>query len=120
MGVILFNKPTTLLKRRSLRKTSPEPENRLWYYIRNKNIKNTKFRRQYAIGPYITDFYCVELKLVIEIDGDSHFTDEAQAYDKERTEYFNECEIRVLRFTNTEVMKNINEVLERISEVTNT
>ncbi len=118
MGLILFNRPKTLEKRRSLRSIVPAPEQRLWYFIRNSNINGKKFRRQYAVGPYILDFYCSELKLAIEIDGDSHFTDDAQAYDKERTEYLNECGIQVLRYTNDDVMQNIDGVLQSISEAT--
>jgi very-short-patch-repair endonuclease len=111
MGIIVFNKPTTLTKRRMLRSSSTTPEQKLWYRIRNKQIENTKFRRQYAIGSYIADFYCVEKRLVIELDGDSHFTKEGQLYDLERTEYFNACNIIVLRFTNTDVMRNLDGVL---------
>ena len=119
MGLILFNRPKTLEKRRSLRSIVPEPEQHLWYFIRNKNIQGKKFRRQYSVGPYILDFYCSELKLALEIDGDSHFTENAQIYDQERTEFLNECGITVLRYTNGEVMQNINGVLQSISKAIN-
>lgn len=72
---------------------------------------NLKFRRQYGIGEYIADFYCPEFRLVIEIDGETHFTNDAREYDEIRTKYF-ECNgIRVVRFSNDEVLENIDGVL---------
>ncbi|OGY30890.1 MAG: hypothetical protein A3C02_03390 [Candidatus Andersenbacteria bacterium RIFCSPHIGHO2_02_FULL_45_11] len=114
MGIILRNKPNTIAKRRVLRKNSPTPEQRLWYFLRNRNICNTKFRRQYAVGPYILDFYASEMQLGIEIDGDSHFTERAQEYDSNRTEYLNDCGLHIIRFTNKEIMEKIDSVLESI------
>ncbi len=111
-----FNKFSTLEKRKELRKNQTEPEKRLWQYLRNKQIDNCKFFRQYGIGEYIADFYSPKLKLVIEIDGDTHFTDEAVEYDKIRTKFFNSLGIEVIRFTNEDVMKNIEGVICRISE----
>jgi len=62
----------------------------------------------------VADFYCPKLRLVVEIDGDSHYSDEAAQYDAKRTNYFHTQGITVLRFTNEEVMKNIEGVLESI------
>ncbi len=109
-----FNKKSTLEKRKILRKNQTEPEKKLWQHLKNKQLNNTKFFRQYSIGEYIVDFYCPKLKLVIEVDGDSHFSNEAIEYDEIRTTFFNTLKIRVIRFTNTEVMKNIEEVLNII------
>ncbi len=95
----------------------PEPEQRLWYYLRNKRLNGLKFKRQYSVGRYIVDFYCAELHVAIELDGDSHYTDDAQEYDRIRTEYLNANNIRVLRFTNTEAMQNTKEVLQRITSL---
>ncbi len=93
--------------RRKLRNDMPKPEQKLWYYIRNRQIEGVKFRRQCSIGKYIVDFYSFEKKLVIEIDGDSHFeSDEALAKDKIRTEFLESQGIKILRFTNVDVMKN--------------
>ena len=58
-----------------------EPEKRLWSILRNNQL-GVKFRRQHGIGHYIVDFYCPELKLIIEVDGESHFSEDAQAYDR--------------------------------------
>jgi len=112
---IIFNAPETKQTRRNLRKKFTEPENRLWYFLRNRRMNTLKFRRQYAIGRYVVDFYCPETRIVIEVDGDSHFTDEARAYDEARELYLKAHNLRVLRFTNEEVMKNIKNAVDQIA-----
>lgn len=69
-----------------------------------------KFRRQRPLGKFIVDFYCAELKLIIEIDGDSHFNDVAEIYDRERTSFLNDLGYQVLRYTNADVVGNIDAV----------
>lgn len=98
--------------RRQLRKRSTKSELCLWYYLRGRNLKGYKFRRQYGGGRYIVDFYCPILKLAIEIDGDSHYFDSQIEYDKVRSEYLQSCKVNILRFTNLEVMQNTDGVLE--------
>ena len=89
-------------------------EARLWYHLRAKRFAGAKFRRQTVIGPYIADFTCRAAMLVIEIDGDTHgSTDE---YDANRTAYLSEQGWSVIRFTNTEVMQNIEAVLSTIAQ----
>lgn len=83
----------------------------IWSRIRNRRI-GYKFRRQYSIGKYIADFYCSELKLVIEIDGGQHFEDESIEYDKVRTKYFNALGISVVRYTNADVRRNLISVMD--------
>jgi len=61
----------------------PKPEALLWARLKSKEL-GYKFRRQYSIGSFIVDFYCPELKLAIEVDGDSHFTDDAEEADRVR------------------------------------
>ena len=90
----------------------------MWEILRNRKFLGLKFRRQHGIGEYIADFYCSEKKIVIEIDGDTHFKDDAVEYDKIRTEFFNSVGIKVIRFTNNEVYQNIKEVLEEIERET--
>ncbi|MEG3694824.1 endonuclease domain-containing protein [Vibrio coralliirubri] len=99
--------------RKQLRNNMPQPERKLWFYIRKKQI-GIKFRRQHSIGKYVVDFFCCELKLAIEIDGNSHFSEQAQAYDHQRTQDLNKLGIKVLRFTNNEVNQNLEEVLVKI------
>ena len=84
--------------------------------MRNEQL-GVKFRRQHSIGEYIADFYCSKLKLVIEIDGESHFNDEAIEYDSIRTNFFKSLGIEVIRFNNDEVMTNIEGVFEIIQKI---
>lgn len=79
---------------------------------KNNQLAGHKFRRQHSIGGYIVDFYCPKLKLAIKVDGGQHNLDENTAYDKERTAYLNALNVKVIRYWNNEVMKNINGVLE--------
>jgi very-short-patch-repair endonuclease len=73
-----------------------------------------KFWRQRPIDNFIVDFYCPKLKLVIEVDGDSHFTDLGLVYDEERTLVLEGYGLRVIRFTNDEVLQNFEGVCEQI------
>ena len=73
-----------------------------------------KFRKQRPIGNFIVDFYCAELKLVIEVDGDSHFTEQGLAYDSERTQFIEQAGLQVLRFSNDEVLYQTEAVREKI------
>jgi len=91
------------------------PEKRLWSRIRRKQINNLQFYRQKVLGHYIVDFYCPVAKLVIEVDGGHHFLPENMFYDQERTNYLESLGLRVIRFTNREVMANIDGVIEQIT-----
>jgi len=88
----------------------------LWSILQHSNLGGYKFRRQHSVGSYILDFYCPSEKLAVELDGDSHFTDEAIEYDRERTAYLNALNIKVIRFLNTDVYNNLNVVCEQILE----
>ncbi|HKZ85530.1 MAG TPA: DUF559 domain-containing protein [Anaerolineae bacterium] len=98
---------------RELRKDMTPAEKKLWQYLCNGQLDGTHFRKQHAVGTYIVDFFCAKSKLVIEVDGDSHA--EQVEYDAERTRWLNEEKhYRVIRFTNREVLRNIEGVLEAI------
>jgi very-short-patch-repair endonuclease len=99
--------------RKSLRKNTTPQEAILWSRLRRSEL-GIKFRRQHAFGKYIVDFYCPALKLVIEIDGSQH--EDNQNYDTERTKYLESFGIRVLRFWNNEINKNIDGVMLKIQE----
>ncbi len=99
--------------RKDLRNQSTEHEIILWYKINNKKL-GYKFRRQHSIGQFIADFYCAEKRLVIELDGSQHLDN--QEYDKERSEYFESLNIKVLRFWNSEITRNIDGVIQKIKE----
>jgi very-short-patch-repair endonuclease len=107
----LLNQPIKKPHRRALRADMPEPEKKLWYALRDKQI-GARFRRQYGIGPYIADFCCPSEKLVVEVDGDSHFLDEeTRRADATRESFLYGAGFKVLRFTNRDVMENLKGVL---------
>jgi very-short-patch-repair endonuclease len=112
----LFNKASTKDKRRDLRKRRTEAEEALWQQLRDRNLSGHKFFRQYGIGEYIADFYCPQCNLVIELDGSRHGTGEGKAYDKSREDYMNSLGIRTVRFSNIDVLQNIEKVLSRIEK----
>lgn len=100
--------------RQKLRRESSKVEQRLWFHLRNKQFYGLKFRRQYGIGSFVVDFCCIEKKLVIEIDGDSHFGNSAEAKDHTRSQYIENLGFRIMRFSNSYVMTNITGVLEEL------
>ena len=100
---------------RELRQPQTTAESTLWNLLRNSNLKY-KFRRQHPIDFFIIDFYCAEAKLLIEIDGPSHFEKEQQDYDQARTEYLEASGYKVIRFTNDDVRYNIHAVVTEIME----
>ncbi len=110
-----FNRSEAKDLRRRLRNDMPASEVILWSKLRGKQLLGMKFRRQYSVGPYCIDFYCPEIWLAIEVDGDSHFTDEAKRYDQERQGWIESFGIRFLRFTNTDVYENLDGVLHVIA-----
>ena len=99
---------------RDLRKASTEAERRLWSRLRNKQLDGFRFRRQQAMGPYIVDFYCSELSLIIEVDGGQH--DANEEADAARTRWLEDRGYRVLRFWNNEVLANTEGVLIAIRQ----
>jgi len=94
---------------RQLRQQQTDAEQLIWGLLRNRHLKNAKFRRQYPIGQYILDFYCAEHSLVIELDGGQH--GEQQAYDAQRDQWLSLWGVRVLRFWNNQVLQETEAVL---------
>ena len=101
---------------RVLRKNMTDAERLLWSKIKGRQIKEVRFYRQKPIGNYVADFYCPRAKLIIEIDGSQHYEEKGIKKDKIRDEYFESLRLKVLRFTNLDVLKNLNGVLEKIYE----
>jgi len=99
---------------RLLRENMTDAERRLWAKIRMKQLKGYQFYRQKPIGDYIVDFFSPRAKLVIEVDGSQHFSDEMTEYDRMRDDYMSSLGLRVLRFTNTDVLAHIDSVVESI------
>ena len=96
-----------------------DAEKKLWQYIRKEQINGLKFRRQQPIGPYIADFICQPIKLIIELDGGQHNENENIKYDEKRTEYLQNAGYIVLRIWNNEIFQNIESVVEKIIETAN-
>ncbi|MBU1628358.1 endonuclease domain-containing protein [bacterium] len=112
-----FNKKVEKPKRRYLRSKATPAEKLVWIYLRKKQVKGFRFLRQYSVDSYVIDFFCTELKLAIEIDGESHFVDKnAIEYDKKREKHIKQFGIVFLRFNNMEIYQNLDKVFEKIEE----
>ncbi len=110
----IFNKASTREKRKNLRKNQTEAELALWKELRGKRFMGRKFFRQYGIGEYIADFYCPQHKLVIEIDGGQHHSGEGEEYDKSREDFMSSLAVKTIRFSNRDVLQNMDSVLSQI------
>ena len=106
------------VRARALRKTTNDAENLLWDRLRNRQLMDLKFRRQRPIGPYFADFACLEVGLVIELDGGQHA--EQVAYDEARSEVMKRLGFSTLRFWDNEVLKETDAVMEKIRQVAET
>ena len=104
--------PELLSRAKCMRKNPTAAEKMLW----QEYLRTFQFRvlRQRPIDNFIVDFYCADLKLVIEIDGDSHFTEQGESYDEERTKILEDYGLRVIRFTNYEVINQFKLVCQQI------
>lgn len=102
-------------RRKELRKNATLQEKLLWERLRNSKF-GFRFKRQYSIGGYILDFYCAKKRLIIELDGGVHDAKEAKEYDEVRDKFFRELGYTTLRFSNSEVEKDLEEVLNRIQD----
>ncbi|WP_174275005.1 endonuclease domain-containing protein [Sphingomonas bacterium] len=103
---------------KAMRREPTEPEQRMWLALRAKRFEHVKFRRQKVIGRYIVDFAARDPMLVVEIDGDTHADREKQ--DAARTHFLERQGYRVMRFTNGDVMTNIDGVLTAIAALVRT
>jgi len=99
-----------------MRSSMPECERRLWSKLRNRQVAGVKFRRQVPIGPFIADFACVEARLIVEVDGETHGNDEQEARDAARTAKLEREGWRVMRFWVNEVTTELDWVVDRIRE----
>lgn len=101
---------------RKLRNNSTKAEIRLWRYLRGKQVRGLDFHRQKPLGDFIADFYCPEIKLVIEVDGYTHRFQDTIRKDKGKEDYLKKCDIVVMRFKDDEVMNDIKSVISRIEQ----
>ncbi|MEO5979869.1 MAG: endonuclease domain-containing protein [Chryseolinea sp.] len=96
------------------RKPMTPAERKLWNCLKNRKLNGSKFRRQHPIADYIVDFFCLESKLAIEIDGLYHNDPQQLKYDQDRSVVLTEFGIRTVRFTNTEIDEHLDKVLDQI------
>jgi very-short-patch-repair endonuclease len=92
----------------------PRAEVILWTHLKGKQLNGLKFRRQHSIGQYVVDFYCAVGKLAIEIDGESHLSNQEVIHDQTRDAYIKSCGVSMLRVLNTDIYENISGVIETI------
>lgn len=105
---------SSFLKAQSLRNNETQAEKILWEKLRNNQLKGYKFRRQHPVSLYIADFYCHQLKLIIEVDGEYHNTLEQIKKDDERTQVLRDNGMKIIRFTNYEIENNVDKVITEI------
>ncbi len=110
----IYNRTDVKQRRRNLRNKMSDAEVRLWAKLKSRQLLGRRFLRQYSVGQYIVDFYCPQLKLGIELDGDSHFRDGAKQYDTSRQEFIETIGIRIVRYLNTDVYDNMDGLLENL------
>ena len=111
---VKINSPSQKDFRKVLRNSSTPAEAVLWKCFQRRQLLDQKFRRQISIGRYVVDFYCPEKKLVIELDGDVHFSPNGSDYDDERSKFLEKQGLTVIRFENDELKENLDGVLEKI------
>ena len=112
----LYNNKNLKEKRKELRSNSTSAEAVLWRMLKGKQIEGKRWRRQFSIGYYILDFYCPEIKLAIELDGNEHYTVIGKFNDERREEYLKSLGITIIRFENKDIWYSTEHVIETIRE----
>ena len=107
--------PLILGRAKEMRQNPTKAENVLWQRLRREQLGGYKFRRQQPIGRYIVDFYCHQTRLIIEIDGEVHAFQEE--YDTNRSAWLEAQGYRIVRYSNMDVLKNLDRVLQAIFEI---
>lgn len=114
-----YNKKAETEKRKLLRKQQTFTEKILWIHLRKHQALGYKFRRQYSVDHFVIDFYCPELKLAVELDGDVHDLPEQKEYDEARQKYLEEFGIKFIRIKNDEFLSNPNKAFSKIEQEIN-
>ena len=107
-------KRSNIDKCRELRKKQTDAERKLWALLRNRQLAGVKFRRQFSLSRYILDFYAPEYRLCIEADGGQHYECKGRQRDEFRTKELNKLGVEILRFSDREILTNIEGVYEII------
>jgi len=114
----ISNRVKDKLKRRELRHKQTKAEEILWESLRNNKI-GIKFRRQYSLEGYVMDFYSPKAKMAIEIDGGQHYEKDGKEYDKVREEIIISAGVKIMRFTNEEVIGDLERVIGIVKDSCN-
>lgn len=101
---------------RYLRKIETRAEKLLWIRLRNRQVAGFKFRRQHPIGYFVSDFYCHEIKLIIELEGKIHDKKEQKEYDKLRKELIETWGYKIINFRNRQIYNDIENVMQCVKE----
>ncbi len=109
--------PEIFEKAKYLRKNMTSAERILWEHLKGKKMLNLRFRPQHPIYKFIADFYCHPLKIIIEIDGGIHHSNDQHKYDIDREDEIRNWGIKIIRFNNEEIVNNLDNVLNKIKEV---
>ena len=108
--------PEAIAFSRSQRAMTNEFASLVWQMVRNRGCRGEKFRREYSIGPYTVDFCCVALKLIVEVDGAHHFTEEGRMHDRARDHYLRQLGYVVWRIPEYDVLRDARSAGEQIEE----
>src|SRR5215471_18667355 len=114
MSPVKINARSKKRFRKTLRNSMTAAEAVLWKSLQNRQLLGRKFRRQISVGRYIVDFYCPDCRLVIELDGEAHFSHNIDVYEDRRTKFLEKQGLTVIRFGNRELKDNLDGVLETI------
>jgi very-short-patch-repair endonuclease len=112
----IYTNQSIMLQAKKLRGSMTDAEKMMWEQLRNRKFLGLKFRRQYTIGKFITDFYCSEKNLIIELDGSIHNLKDQKDYDQERELTLKDNEFKIIRFKNYEIIKNLDNTLKKLED----
>jgi len=104
-------------KSRKLRRNQTDAEKKLWALLRNRQLEGVKFRRQFPLEGYVLDFYSPEYRLGVEADGGGHYENKGRQRDESRTKKLNELGVEIVRFSDRDILTNIEGIYERIKKV---
>jgi very-short-patch-repair endonuclease len=111
----LFRPPDQ--QRRALRRSTTDAEKLLWSSLRDGQVGGVEFRRQFSVGSYVLDFYAPAYRVAVEVDDSQHLTAEGISADAKRTAFLERVGIRVVRFTNVEVLQELPSVLDTVTRL---
>lgn len=110
----IFNRFEFKKRRQDLRNNPTRVETLLWNILKGRRLGGYKFRRQHGVGNYVVDFYCAQKKVSVEADGEVHDSEQSKKNDRNRDVFIEKYGIKILRFANDEIERNIEEIAGKI------